>query len=766
MVNWSPPFPVAGGIPLGGILALGLAGVYGLLLGWRLRERRMGPVVGIVLYGGLGLLWQGCWAIAVWEGAPPLVRFTAWNLAGFLLSFLPFAAWLWIQAFLGRPVPRYALAGIGLAGGMALIAAVLPYRPETGRPLLTWWLAARWPGDPTLASWGIREGLWAIGTAIGLGELGWAYRHTPRPLHRNRLAYGLLGALLITLGEGLAWTPRADWIMLGWGIRAAGMGLIGALSRLFELPSLQRIGRGLLVFTLSWMLQSSLIGGVLAGLRWIREGRLELIPAGIEIALAALVVALMTLLLGWPLQQWLRRRLMPSVEDPATLVRWYAQSISNLLDVQQVAQSAFTVLRETFGLRQGLLLLFEDQPGGGVEARAIAGLGEAPSEPGRFAPDSPILRAWQEGRPLTQYQIDFGAAFQGASAGERRWLQSLGVELFVPIRSQAVLLGCLALGARGGVAAYSSAEVDLLTSIAEQTAAVLQNIRLVEDLRRLNLRLAELNEDLARTARRLEKLDRAKTHFIEIASHELRTPLTHIRGYADLLTETLGEQGETDGTLERILQGLRRSALRLEEIVSAMLDISQIDAEALSIYPISIQIPTLIRMAVEPLEGAIAERRQRLIIEPMEDLPVIYGDLTRLVQALRHIVQNAIKFTPDGGTITIRARSVSPEGKDGSAEYVEIAVQDTGIGIDPEDQALIFEKFYRVGPIELHSTGSVKFKGAGPGLGLPIARGIIEAHGGRIWVESPGYDETRCPGSTFYIWLPVVPRAGEMRGRE
>jgi signal transduction histidine kinase len=158
-------------------------------------------------------------------------------------------------------------------------------------------------------------------------------------------------------------------------------------------------------------------------------------------------------------------------------------------------------------------------------------------------------------------------------------------------------------------------------------------------------------------------------------------------------------------------------------------------------------------------DRAIAERRQKLIVEPMEDLPVIYGDLTRLVQALRHVVQNAIKFTPDGGTITLRARRVPAEEAGGSTDYVEIAVQDTGIGIDPEDQALIFEKFYRVGPIERHSTGAIKFKGAGPGLGLPLARGIIEAHGGRIWVESPGYDEVRCPGSTFYIWLPVVSRS-------
>ena len=86
---------------------------------------------------------------------------------------------------------------------------------------------------------------------------------------------------------------------------------------------------------------------------------------------------------------------------------------------------------------------------------------------------------------------------------------------------------------------------------------------------------------------------------------------------------------------------------------------------------------------------------------------------------------------------------------------VEIAISDSGIGIDAEHHQLIFEKFYRVSELNLHSTGQTKFKGAGPGLGLPISKGIIEAHGGRIWVESSGYDEEKLPGSTFYIVLPV-----------
>jgi signal transduction histidine kinase len=93
-----------------------------------------------------------------------------------------------------------------------------------------------------------------------------------------------------------------------------------------------------------------------------------------------------------------------------------------------------------------------------------------------------------------------------------------------------------------------------------------------------------------------------------------------------------------------------------------------------------------------------------------------------------------------------------------SDQKVEIVVTDTGIGIDPDDLERIFDKFYRVGDVLFHSTGKIKFKGAGPGLGLTIARGIVEAHRGRIWAESPGCDEEACPGSEFHVVLPVRPQ--------
>jgi len=118
------------------------------------------------------------------------------------------------------------------------------------------------------------------------------------------------------------------------------------------------------------------------------------------------------------------------------------------------------------------------------------------------------------------------------------------------------------------------------------------------------------------------------------------------------------------------------------------------------------------------------------------------------------VIGNAIKYTPDEGRIDI-AGQLLPAQETSSVDFVKITVTDTGIGIDPEHHERIFDKFYQVGDISHHSSGKTKFKGGGPGLGLAITKGVIEAHGGKIWVESKGYDEERCPGSTFHILLPT-----------
>ena len=142
------------------------------------------------------------------------------------------------------------------------------------------------------------------------------------------------------------------------------------------------------------------------------------------------------------------------------------------------------------------------------------------------------------------------------------------------------------------------------------------------------------------------------------------------------------------------------------------------------------------------------ERGQTLEIKSFPGCDMMtFGDNERLFQALRNVISNSIKYTPDGGNILVDGRILPG--------FIEVTVTDTGIGIDPEDHSSIFEKFGRLGSVSLHSSGKTKFKGGGPGLGLPITKGIIEAHGGAIWVESDGYDERKCPGATFHILFPL-----------
>ena len=117
------------------------------------------------------------------------------------------------------------------------------------------------------------------------------------------------------------------------------------------------------------------------------------------------------------------------------------------------------------------------------------------------------------------------------------------------------------------------------------------------------------------------------------------------------------------------------------------------------------------------------------------------------------LVRMPIRWGRRTGEIYISARAVEA---DGAGKFCEISIRDTGIGIDPANHKIVFEKLYQLGKVELHSSGRTKFKGGGPGLGLAIAAGIVKAHRGKIWVESPGYDEEKMPGSTFFIQIPLA----------
>ena len=152
---------------------------------------------------------------------------------------------------------------------------------------------------------------------------------------------------------------------------------------------------------------------------------------------------------------------------------------------------------------------------------------------------------------------------------------------------------------------------------------------------------------------------------------------------------------------------------------------------------------------MDNLQDVGPPRTLEFVYDGLGDLPMIEGDSQRIYHALWSIISNAIKYTPDGGTITTSGHYIQNEG------MVHLSVKDTGVGIPQGELEHIFERFYVLEDTQLHHTSKTALKGGGLGLGLTVTRGIIEAHGGRVWAESEGYDEEQLPGSTFHILLPV-----------
>ncbi len=239
----------------------------------------------------------------------------------------------------------------------------------------------------------------------------------------------------------------------------------------------------------------------------------------------------------------------------------------------------------------------------------------------------------------------------------------------------------------------------------------------------------------------LKEVDKLKSEFVATVSHDLRSPLTFMRGYATMLP-MVGEVNEKQQEyLDKILIGIEQ----MGQLIDDLLNLGRIEA-GIGLEEKPCHIGALVVEAVDGLRARAVAKGLVLRMEASEPAPIILGDATLLRQAVANLVDNAIKYTPSGGTVTVRLHT--------TPEEVHIIVADTGFGIAPEDQVRLFEKFYRIRRRE--------FEGVqGSGLGLAIVKSIVERHGGRVWVESVLNE-----GSTFTIALPVrTPQREETGGQ-
>jgi signal transduction histidine kinase len=311
-----------------------------------------------------------------------------------------------------------------------------------------------------------------------------------------------------------------------------------------------------------------------------------------------------------------------------------------------------------------------------------------------------------------------------------------------------------------GISGYLVKPIDV-EALPEQIERYLQGARDQIDAERMSraqtryaqevvVRLEQRIRELESVNETLRHLDKMKDSFIQLTAHELRTPLTLIYGYSRLLEDSpaLKQVLAQDESSRTLLRGLVEAIERMQGIINEILTVSRVMTNQvdMSVGPVDLEMAW--RKVLADYELALQQRHLHIHFAD-NGWPVrLRADYDLLQLVLGNLLSNAIKYTPDDGHIYISART--------SDSHVRISVRDTGIGVDVAEQADIFDRFHSAGDMLLHSTSKTAFRGGGLGLGLAVCRSVVEAHGGRIWVESQGLNPDMLPGSEFIVLLPLV----------
>lgn len=292
-------------------------------------------------------------------------------------------------------------------------------------------------------------------------------------------------------------------------------------------------------------------------------------------------------------------------------------------------------------------------------------------------------------------------------------------------------------------------ERDLLSFLAAQAAAAVETVRLFTSVERHRADLEALVRERTRQA---EEALRVRSQFLANVSHELRTPVQAILGFADLLGQPGAER--LTGRQAEFLENIGESARHLQDLIRNVLDLARLEAGRLGLALDSFPLLEAVRESIRHLQGMARKKGIRVQLDAAPDVERIEADLGKVRQVLYNLLSNALKFTPEGGTVRVEvtARDLEAGGSgpgDRWARYFEIRVEDTGIGIDSRDLPRLFQPF-----VTLH--GSAPAEAASSGLGLNLTKQLVELHGGTIWAESPGPGH----GATFTVLLPATQGAG------
>jgi signal transduction histidine kinase len=663
-------------------------------------------------------------------------------------------------------VPLERLAPYFLAAGPSLLLLVTANLVRGGRRQWRWLLivpallivaalfhdgALRSDLSRTLAL-GVRrfdrDGLWrmillianlisaitALRLSVELYRRGWGL------VYRNRLRYWFLALALATLGDWMAFIfPHPELgFYLGGLVRLGGVTMMTAILLVPYLPSTNDLLRLFLnLLTMGLATFGLLLSGTFAA-QAILPGN-EQGAALVGAASVSAIVALIYLPLQKRVQSAIDGLVLGRQADLNNVRVEYIHQIGQQLDLRQLAGTIMSLLSGALHLESekddGALLLAKTTDQGVVKLTPIPRPGRPALPNLQCSPDSPLAAYWRENTAtLSRFDIEMLPDFATLPDDERERLDQWGATLYLPLHTSKRLVGMLALGPKRAGGTYSAAELRFLRDLTGQTAAALEQARLLSDLKVANEQLTHLSDELAQVNRRLYEADQLKSGFIGVITHELRSPFVALALSLQLierygLEHLLPEQQEQ-------LEILQKGITELKQMVDHIIAFASLLSKQGELRMERLDLGAIINETVTAIKPMAQSRQVQLDARVWPSLPPILGDRERLSDAVYQLIHNAIKFNQSGGWVRVRCQ---PDNGN-----IEIQVQDNGIGVPTERLEHLWQAFAQM-------SDPLRRGVEGLGLGLALVRYVAVAHGGEIWATS-----VEGEGSTFGFKVPTL----------
>ncbi len=439
-------------------------------------------------------------------------------------------------------------------------------------------------------------------------------------------------------------------------------------------------------------------------------------------------------------------------------IRSYSKTLSSILDLELLSKVTIEMICNSLDLRKGTLFLVDrlesDKEPPNWILKAVQGTTITLPDLDFLPANSPITKVLaDEKRPLTQSELEYIPKFQTIPQNVLKWIKALDVEALVPIHTEDEWIGLFALSQKRSGASFTDDDLDLLSTLADQTSVALQNARLVESLTKIDSQLRRAKASQNTALDKIERIKKSASDIISIKAHELRSPLTVVSGYTQLLANDA--ELMKDDYYAELIRGIVSGSDRLQKIIENMISTANIQPKNLNIDTTPISLYLIVDSICRDLQGKVQARKITLSHDNLGEIPSVYGDSVALKKVFEILINYAMTHTPSGGKITITGRHIPPRSELLKWEGAEIIVCDTGIGIGADTQGRFFQE--RMSPLQTDFSvlDEIAAGEERPGEELAIIRSIIEAHNGRVWVERLKKDKEQLPGSEFHVVLPL-----------